>query len=189
MYGLVNRAVEDLVTSKFGPQTWHDVKTRAGVDVEMFVAMNPYPDEVTYDLVGAASEVLGLPATDVLEAFGDFWITYSAREGYGELLDLMGDDLPSFLTALDDLHERLRLSFPHLQPPSLAVTDVTDQSLVVHYRSERAGLAPFVVGLLRGAAARFGRSVEVTLTRSRDDGHDHEEFVVRYLDDAGPAGS
>lgn len=184
MYGLVNRAVEDLVTTKFGPQTWAEVKARAGVDVEMFVAMSPYPDAVTYDLVGAASEVLGLPAEQVLEAFGEFWMQYSAREGYGELLDLMGDDLPSFLTSLDDLHERLRLSFPHLEPPGLSVDAVTDAGFVVLYRSHRVGLGPFVVGLLRGAAARFGRSVDVRPGRGRADGLDHDEFHVRYLDDA-----
>lgn len=182
MYGLVNRAVEDLVTAKFGDATWHEVKTRAGVDVAMFVAMSPYPDTVTYDLVGAAAEVLGMPAEEILHAFGEHWIRYSAREGYGELLDLMGDDLPSFLTELDNLHERLRMSFPHLRPPGMSVSDVTDASLVVHYTSERDGLAPFVVGLLRGSAARFGRTVEVTLERGRADGHDHDEFLVRYLD-------
>ncbi|MBI4941935.1 MAG: heme NO-binding domain-containing protein [Actinobacteria bacterium] len=182
MYGLVNRAVEDLVTNKFGPEAWAEVKSRAGVDVGMFVAMSPYPDAVTYSLVGAASEVLDLPAEQVLEAFGEYWMQYSAREGYGELLDLMGNDLPTFLAELDDVHERLKLSFPDLVPPSMTVSDVTDASLVVHYRSDRAGLAPFVVGLLRAAAARFGRTAEVTVTRSRDDGHDHEEFLVRYLD-------
>lgn len=182
MYGLVNRAVEDLVTHKFGPATWEEVKARAGVDVEVFVAMSPYPDAVTYSLVGAASEVLGLPAQEILEAFGEYWMLYSAREGYGELLDLMGHDVPSFLEQLDDVHERLKLSFPDLVPPSMAVSDVSDASLVVHYRSDRAGLAPFVVGLLRGVGARFGRPVEVSLRRGRDDGHDHDEFLVRYLD-------
>ena len=182
MYGLVNRAVEDLVTHKFGTQTWEQVKTRAGVDVEMFVAMSPYPDSVTYSLVGAASEVLDIPAGEILEAFGEYWMLYSAREGYGELLDLMGHDVPSFLEQLDDVHERLKLSFPDLVPPSMSVSDVTDASLVVHYRSDREGLAPFVVGLLRGVGARFGRPVEVTLQRGRSTGHDHDEFLVRYLD-------
>ena len=182
MYGLVNRAVEDLVTHKFGPQTWEQVKSRAGVDVELFVAMSPYPDAVTYALVGAASEVLGIPAGEILEAFGEYWMLYSAREGYGELLDLMGHDVPSFLEQLDDVHERLKLSFPELVPPSLTVSDVSDASLVVHYRSDREGLAPFVVGLLRGVGARFGRPVEVTLLRGKDAGHDHDEFFVRYLD-------
>ena len=182
MYGLVNRAVEDLVTHRFGAPAWEQVKAEAGVDVEVFVAMSPYPDTVTYALVAAASTVLGLPAPQVLEAFGEYWMQYSAGQGYGELLDLMGHDVPSFLEQLDEVHERLKLSFPDLVPPSMAVSDVTDASLVVHYRSDRDGLAPFVVGLLRGVGARFGRPVEVTLARGREHGHDHDEFLVRYLD-------
>lgn len=182
MYGLVNRAVEDLVTHKFGAETWERVKARAGVDVEMFVAMSPYPDDVTYSLVTAASEELGMAVPEVLEAFGEYWMQFTAREGYGELLDLMGHDVPSFLEELDEVHERLKLSFPDLVPPSIAVSDVTDASVVVHYRSDREGLAPFVVGLLRGVGARFGRPVEVTLQKARADGNGHDEFLVRYLD-------
>lgn len=182
MYGLVNRAVEDLVTDTFGTQTWEQVKARAGVDVEVFVAMSPYPDSVTYALVAAASEILGMPAPQILEAFGEYWMQFSARQGYGELLDLMGHDVPSFLQQLDEVHERLKLSFPDLVPPSIGLGEVTDTAVVVHYRSDRDGLAPFVVGLLRGVGARFGRPVEVTLVRGREHGHDHDEFLVRYLD-------
>jgi two-component system chemotaxis sensor kinase CheA len=36
------------------------------------------PDEVTYKLVGAASEVLGIPPNQVLEAFGEYWIIYGS---------------------------------------------------------------------------------------------------------------
>ena len=33
MYGLVNRAVEDLVCTNFGEETWEKIKEKAGVDV------------------------------------------------------------------------------------------------------------------------------------------------------------
>ena len=40
--------------------------------------------------------------------------------------------------------------------PRFSVEDLADGALRVHYRSEREGLAPIVVGLLRGLAGRFG---------------------------------
>ena len=181
MYGLVNRAVQDLVLAKHGEPVWAQIRREAGVDVEAFVAMSPYPDEITYALVAAASRVLDVPAAQILEAFGEFWMDFSAEQGYGHLVALLGSDLVSFLTALDGMHERLRLSFPDLDPPSLWCTDVTPDHFVVHYDSDRPGLAPFVVGLLRAAGRRFGQTVEPELVRSRDGGHHHDEFLVRLV--------
>ena len=66
MYGLVNKAIEDMVCSRFDEDSWEAIKRRADVDVDVFIAMDDYPDGVTYRLVGAASEVLGLSPEEVL---------------------------------------------------------------------------------------------------------------------------
>lgn len=42
MYGLVNKAVEDLVSTRFGAETWTKVREKAGVGVGGFVSMDPY---------------------------------------------------------------------------------------------------------------------------------------------------
>ena len=72
MYGLVNCAIQDLVTSKFGEDTWERIRSRAGVTSPRFVAMSAYPDEITYALVGAASEELHLTPAQILETFGEW---------------------------------------------------------------------------------------------------------------------
>lgn len=179
MYGLVNRAVQDLVVNRYGELAWESVKARAGIPEATFVTMKPYPDHITYDLVAAASEVLGADPAVILEAFGEYWMEYSAEAGYGDLLLMMGDDLVTFLAELDHLHDRLRTSFPELNPPSIYLSDTADSSFVLHYVSDRAGLTPFLVGLLRGAGRRFGQQVEVEQRRSKQDGDDHDEFLVR----------
>ena len=55
MYGMVNKAIEDLVRSNFGEDSWNRIKERAGVDEVAFISNEPYPDDVTFRLVGAAS--------------------------------------------------------------------------------------------------------------------------------------
>lgn len=178
MYGLVNQAMQDLVVAKFGQRTWTEILARADVHIDPFLTMSAYPDELTYRMVAAAAEILHTPVDDILRTFGEFWIDYSARHGYGELLDLLGSDLPSFLLALDGMHDRLRLTFPELNPPSIWCTEVTPGSLFVHYASDRDGLAPFLVGLLTATARRFGEEAEIRQVRSRADGHEHDEFFV-----------
>lgn len=179
MYGLINKAIEGLVRSKFGDAMWDRIRTRAGIADEPFISMEQCPDQMTYDLVGAASVELGIPADAVCEAFGVYWTTYTADAGYGELMRSAGRTLPEFLRNLDGLHTRVKLSFPNLAPPSFTVTDETADSLMLHYYSHRPGLAPLVVGLLKGLGQRF--RVDVTVTRSRIEGaKPHDAFHVTW---------
>lgn len=180
MYGLVNKAIQDMVCSHFGEDTWDKIKEKAELDVEAFISMEGYPDDVTHRLVKAASEVLGLSPRAIMEAFGAFWVQYTATEGYGEMMDMAGDNLPEFLENLDELHARVGVLFPKLQPPSFECSEMEEESLNLHYYSEREGLAPMVVGLVQGLGKRFDTEVEVTQTQSREEGDDHDEFSVKY---------
>ena len=187
MYGLINKAVEGLVRSKFGDETWDRIRARAGLPDEPFVSMEQYPDKTTYDLVGAASAELGAPAEAILEELGRYWVLYTAEAGYGELMKSAGRTLPEFLRNLDQLHTRVRLSFPDLAPPSFAVTEETAHSLRLHYYSHRAGLAPLVVGLVKGLGERFGVVAEATFERVEGE-RPHDLLVVTWrAADAGPA--
>lgn len=178
MYGLVNRAVCDLVCRNFDEATWLRIKRRAGVDVDVFLSMETYPDAVTVGLVSAAATEMNVTPAAVLELFGEYWIEYAARHGYRDLMQARGDSLFAFIARLDDLHSRLALTFPKLRPPSFRTTDVTDHSMRLHYSSEREGLAPFVVGLVRGLGKLFGSRVHVVHDVQRGGARDHDEFLV-----------
>ncbi|HMV46369.1 MAG TPA: heme NO-binding domain-containing protein [Blastocatellia bacterium] len=180
MYGLVNKAIEGLICEQAGPAVWEQIKQKAGVDVDYFVSMNPYPDEVSYKLVGAASEVLGLSAEEVLIRFGEYWVLYTAQEGYGDLMAMTGRDFRDFLFNLDNMHAQIGLGFPHLKPPSFRVTEIGPGELTLHYYSERAGLAPMVIGLLNGLGKLMKTTVSVKQTALRTASADHDEFHVSY---------
>lgn len=181
MYGLVNRALEELIRKTHGDAAWEKIKERAGVDIEVFVRMDAYPDDITYKLVGAACELLDQSPDSLLRAFGEYWTLYTGAEGYGALLDAAGSTLQETLANLDDLHVRVGLMYPELKPPSFRCTDVTADGLVLHYYSSRAGLAPMVIGLVEGLGKRFGHVLEITPQARRDAGDDHDSFAVRIL--------
>lgn len=183
MYGLVNKAVEGLVRDRFGEEAWEKIKRKAGIDAEVFVSMEQYSDDVTYKLVAAASEVLETPADDILKAFGEYWVLYTAKEGYGELLKMSGNSFTEFLHHLDDLHAHVGLSFPNLQPPSFRCLENDDGSLLLQYYSERQGLAPMIFGLLNGLASMFSTEIDVQQTISREDGADHDAFLITINDE------
>ena len=155
MYGLINKAVHGLITERFGEEAWHRIRTRAGLPDEPFLSMEQYPDQSTFDLVAAATVELHIPADEILRAFGRYWTLYTARAGYGDLMESAGGTFVEFVRNLDQLHSRVKLSFPHLQPPSFSVSNEGPNGLTLHYYSTRSGLTPLVIGILDGLGERF----------------------------------
>ena len=180
MYGMVNQAIQAMVTEKFGAADWDKVKEIAGVDEPAFVTMKQYPDSMTYALAGAVSTHSGIPLPDVLRAFGGYWIQYAKDGPWGKLMMSSGTDTYSLLAALDAMHARIALSFPDLRPPAFAVKRNGD-AVVVEYRSDRPGLAPFVMGLIEGIGILFDESVTATQVASKDAGAPCDAFLVRAV--------
>jgi hypothetical protein len=180
MYGLVNKAIEELVVTNYGEDKWEAIKTKAGVDVEVFVSNEGYPDDITYSLVGAASEVLGAPARDILIAFGEHWVLKTASHSYGAMMRSGGQSLKEFLINLPNFHTRVQMIYPKLQPPRFECTDVGEDSLTLHYHTHRPGLADFVVGLVQGLGKLYHTPANATLLASKAAGADHDIFDVRW---------
>ena len=181
MYGLVNQAIEELIILRNGQSAWDRVKTKAQVPVENFVRLESYPDELTYRIVEATCEVCEVSVDQLLEEVGMHWVNFTGANGYGELLDAAGSSLLEILENLDDMHSRISLAYPALQPPSFHCEQPTDDTIVLHYYSQREALAPMVVGLLKGLGARVGANVAVERLQKREEGADHDTFKITLL--------
>lgn len=180
MYGLVNKAAQDFVVEGHGEETWKIIKEKAGVNEVAFVSMQPYPDEITYNIVGAASEHLGLDANDILEAFGQYWIKFTMVEGYSHLLDLAGGTFPEFLNNLNNMHAHIAQSYTKLKPPSFICEEIDGNNFKFEYHSDRPGLARFVKGLLLGLGNRFNITVLVEYIGNIDGKENSHEYRVNY---------
>ncbi len=184
MYGLVNKAVEELVVTGFGEDKWEAIKEKAGVDVDVFISNECYPDEMTYKLVGAAVEVLGLPSETILNALGEHWVFKTAATSYGPMMKSGGKTLKEFLLNLPNFHTRVAMIYPKLEPPRFQCTDVTEDGLHLHYFSHRAGLTAFVTGLLSGLGKLYETPCTSTVLERKDQGADHDVFAVSWTTSA-----
>ncbi|MGV3757850.1 MAG: heme NO-binding domain-containing protein [Verrucomicrobiota bacterium] len=180
MYGMVNQAIEQMLSNKHGAEAWRKIKLKAGVEEEVFISNQSYPDEMTYGLISAAQECLDVPAASILEELGEFWVLETAQRGYGHLMKAGGKDFPEFIHNLPNFHARIMLIFPALKPPVFKVNDLGPESLELHYFSERKGLAPFVVGLLRGVGIMFKTKVLVEKIAPDAQAADHDVFLVQW---------
>ncbi|MFM7664281.1 MAG: heme NO-binding domain-containing protein [Bacteroidota bacterium] len=180
MYGLVNKAIKDLVVNNYGLDKWEEIARRSDFHDPEFVGLQSYDDALTYKLVGNASTVLGADAAAVLELFGEYWITYTADEGYGVLMDLCGDNFVEFLANLDMLHMRMNSMMPQLAPPQFSVQNETENSVELLYKSHREGLVPMLFGLIRGLGKRFDLNCSVETLSSKSETQDYHLFLIRW---------
>ncbi|MFT7238271.1 MAG: hypothetical protein ACI93L_002359 [Cyclobacteriaceae bacterium] len=155
MYGMVNKAIQDLLVNNYGESAWMRIREKSTLKDDFFVSMKSYPDEITFSLVASASEELGLSQEAILEAFGEYWILYTADEGYRNILNIYGKTLPEFLGNLNLLHEQITLVMPNLNPPKFSVEKMRTDLFLLTYESNRKGLKPMVYGLLIGLGKRF----------------------------------
>lgn len=179
MYGLVNAAFRELIVSLFGHEQWERVRVAVVPDVDMFSPMEQYPDEITYAMVAQACKETGCPQDDLLIKFGELWVVYTARQGYAALFDIAGNSLPDFLLSLNELHARVGRNFPKLRPPTFRFDQIDSKTIRMHYLTKRAGLCPFVQGLLQGLSLRFQTAIEIEHTLCQRLGAAHCEFVLK----------
>jgi hypothetical protein len=130
--------------------------------------------------VVAASETLKTPAEELLTLFGEFWITDIAKESYGDMINFAGSTFPEFISNLNSMHDRIRISFPNLKPPIINCIEKKDGELTFEYYSERPGLTPMIVGLIRGLGNHFSINVAVTLMQAKKDGNLCDTFRVKH---------
>jgi hypothetical protein len=163
VYGLINDAMRRHVTETAGEHVWARVADRAGMPTT-YAALTYYDDEVTVALLQAAAVELGRPVAELLRGFGTYWSARVGPDFYPDILGAAGTDVVSVLRNLDEMHGRVMLLYPELRPPSFTLVEGSAGTEVV-YRSDRAGLEPFVIGLLEGLGELYGTPATVTHLR------------------------
>ena len=181
MYGLVNRALQELVCAHCGKAVWDQIRAKAEVKEEVFIRMDSCLDAVTYRLIDAASVVLQTPADVLLKQFGQHWMRYTSIEGYGALVNDMGRDFFEALAGLDAMHARVALLYPNLKTPHFRCTEISSESLFLHYHSERVGFAPMILGLIEGLGEKFGIRVSIEHVVAKGPEQDFDSFFIRLL--------
>ncbi len=155
MYGMIHRAARQMVLHQFGSGAWESVTAAAQVSDDHFMSGAAYDDAITNAIISAISSVTGIGGSDVLRAFGRYWIIFAGESAFSSVMDMAGDDLPGFVLNLNRMHGAVQASLPDAIMPEFELVHVEEGRLSVRYISDRQGLAPFVAGLFEGLFVRF----------------------------------
>lgn len=181
MYGIVNKAIEDLVTSKFGADKWEIILEKSGVEQNYFISSEPYDDDITFKLAMAVSSEMKVTPESVMVALGEWWIIKSTKDKYSGLMEAGGNNLRDFLINLPLFHNRVMLLYPKLTPPEFKISHLEKNSLYLHYFSKREGLQEFVRGLIQGLGIMFKTKTIIELIKSREQGDYNEVFKISWI--------
>ena len=193
MFGWINDCTESLVVTKFGKEKWHEVKEKAQCKVADggFIRHKYYSDESTVALVVAASEVLGLEVDAVLEAFGQYFMEFTRKNGYDNLLQCQGSTLRLWLSNLNALHDHLQSSLPKgfVAPVFWCEDDDAvehEGCILLHYYSERGSLlVPLVVGVVK-EVSRYHFDLEVNMERLQMQTENEAKFTTWRISAVDP---
>ncbi len=180
MYGLVNRFLKDKIVDFYGQETWDQTHAKIEEDIDFFVGMEQYPDDITYNIVGAVCDVTDVPAAEFLETAGREWVSYTAKSDFGTYY-AMADSLFAFLKKLNTIHSAMRTSIPELRPPGFNVVECDSKEMRLQYVSHRPGLTTFVMGVITGLAKHYGQEVSVEITAQKQNGTDYDEFLITIV--------
>ena len=180
MYGIVNKAIEELIISNYGEDTWKIIHDKSGIEHDFFISDKAYDDEITFTLAKTISEELSIPINEVLLSLGEWWIVKTSREKYGYLMESGGTTLKEFLINLPIFHNRIMLIYPKLTSPEFKVTEITEKSLNLHYISKREGLQEFVRGFIQGLGIIFNTAITIEFLQSREENAKFEIFKISW---------
>lgn len=175
MQGVVFNFLEEVVTAAHGEDAWDAIVDRSGTE-GVYTSLGSYPDEELSRLVGAASELLDVPADDVVRWFGRNAMPLFAQRY--EALFAAHDGTRSFVLALNDtIHPEVRKLYPAAQTPEFDFDASSPDRLVLEYRSPRR-LCAFGEGPIYGCADHYGEAVTVDHPVCLKRGDDRCELVI-----------
>lgn len=163
MYGMIHRAVREMVLDRAGKDVWAEIERAAGIAQSELISVEVYDDAVTLRLIECAANSSEIDLEQFLVDFGQYWIGYAGQSQFGSILHFTGDNLVTFLRNLDRLHGSVQSVMPKASMPSFKVVAEEPGRIEVDYISARIGLEPFVKGLMLGLLGRFDLSGDVAL--------------------------
>lgn len=143
-----------------------------------YTSVGTYPFEEMVALIAALVRQTGKDLKTTLEDFGQYcfsrWVDYAPGH-------FQGRSLFDILASIDHFHEaEVRKLYPDAELPSFQVESRDNRTLILRYYSCKP-LADLATGVIRGAAAHLGETIEVGHHTISDDRGAHVRFEIERV--------
>lgn len=168
MKGIVFNIFSDLVTDKFGLETWDQLIERTNPPSDaIYTSANVYADEELVAYVTELSAITGAAAPDLIRTFGTYTM-HRFKKIHPEFIE--DHTARSFLESVHDvIHVEVKKLHPDTILPSFEYQSSGDDQLTMIYSSPRK-LCHLAEGLILGAAEIFGESISLHQSQCMHEG-------------------
>ncbi|KAF4524042.1 hypothetical protein B566_EDAN016025, partial [Ephemera danica] len=126
---------------------------QAGCPHAVFSTHQQYPDHLMMDLATALSEITGEGNSDhFMRFFGRCFVRFFSHFGYDLTVRATGRSFCHFLQNVDNIHLQMRFTYPKMKSPSMFLSHVDSDGVVLVYRSNRRGLKHYLMGQMEEIA-------------------------------------
>ena len=127
-------------------------------------------------MVSALVEKTGISAPDLLDAFGQYLFP-KLHASLPESAMPKGNFF-EFLKSIDSvIHVEVKKLDEKAEVPEITVDREKDNSIVLHYKSEKK-MCHLAIGLLKGAAKEFNQKVDISMPVCMHDGSNYCELIL-----------
>lgn len=179
MRGFVFTSLKQFVTDGYGADTWTKLLDQAGLAKRSYLAGTTYPDAEAVKLVTTASAMTGLPAADLLRAFGKA-LAPGLFKMYGPFIKPQWGALDLIAEVETHVHKAVRLGDKEATPPQLKAVRTGPRQVIVEYGSARK-LCALAEGIVQGVAAHYREPLAIDHTTCMLRGDAHCTLVVNAL--------
>lgn len=160
MKGIINKGIQEMIEMKFGKEAWQKIKKLSKCDEPFFTSSDNYPDEMSSNLVIAASNICSIPQDIFLVEFGKYWIPNIGAKSYPTVFSLAGKNAKMFLLSMNEVHKRVTNSILNASPPEFEYEELSDNCILMYYHSDRK-LCSLLRGLILGVGIHFNEKLTV----------------------------
>lgn len=160
MHGVIFSELKKFVQDRHGNQAWKELAQRAELSTEFYVPLKTYPDEDASNLVAAAADLTGKPASELLEEFGEF-IAPNLLGMYRSLIRPEWKTLDLIEHTEETIHRVVRARKPGADPPKLDCERTAPDRIDIVYTSERR-MCGVAKGIVKGIASHYDEEVAIT---------------------------
>lgn len=180
MYGMVNKFISTTVIKRYGQAQWDQINATLDGENDSFIEMQPYSDDITFGIVGAAITHLNVELSDFLREMGEDWVAETARGNYQSMYSLVSGGAFEFISNLNNMHQVISAQMQELLPPSFLCKKLDNGVVEVQYFSQRDGLDSFVEGLLKGVCNHFNEPAKVAVISNKNELQPFSVFHITF---------
>lgn len=179
MHGSIFTTFSEMVIEKMGMPQWNELIDKTQPESQgIYTIGEQYEDSELVNMVVALSEKTGLPAEQLIQAFGEYLFASLYESCPTDISKIKS--LREFLLVIDAvIHVEVKRLHPNAYLPKFEYEDGKDGELIMYYSSKRK-LCHASIGLIYGAAKQFEQTITISHPQCMHNGSERCKLVINF---------